>query len=100
MLYLTYSRFWYKDKGFEDEADDDEDDDDDKDEDDEDDDDDDVEVRERRDDLYKQLTRTARFAIPDDLRPEDTDGSQLSDEESNLEGLKKFRGLPVGDVYF
>ena len=92
MLYLTYSRFWYKDKGFEDEADDEEEDDDN--------DDNDVEVRERRDDLYKQLTRTARFAIPDDLRPEDTDGSQLSDEESNLEGLKKFRGLPVGDVYF
>ena len=86
MLYLTYSRFWYKDKGFEDEPEEDEDEED--------------EEEEEDDPLYKQLTKTARFAIPDELKDEDIDGSLLSEEDSDLESLGSFRGLPVGDVYY
>ena len=82
MLYLTYSRFWYKDKGFEDEEEED------------------YEDEEEEDPLMKQLTKTARFAIPDELRDEDIDGSLLSEEEANLESLGSFRGRPVGEVDF
>lgn len=73
MLYLTYSRFWYKDKGFEEEI--------------KFDDDDDEEDEDDPDLLYKQLTKTARFAIPDELDDKDTDGSLLSDEEADLEKM-------------
>lgn len=81
MLYLTYSRFWYKDKGFEELVIDDEA--------------EELDDELEEDELYKQLTRTARFAIPDEMDEEDTDGSLLSDEEASLEDMGRFRGLPV-----
>ena len=83
MLYLTYSRFWYKDQGFEEEIAYEEDE------------DDEEEEEEETDPLYKQLTKTARFAIPDEMDAEDTDGSLLSKEEADLEKMGSFRGLPV-----
>lgn len=83
MLYLTYSRFWYKDEGFDDDLDDD-----------------DEEEDERKDYIYKLLTKTTRFAIPDKLNDDDIDGSLLSEEESDLESLGSFRGLPNGDKYY
>ena len=75
---MTYSRFWYKDQGFEEEVkfvyeDDDEE--------------EEEEEEEDPDPLYKQLTKTARFAVPDDLDEEETDGSLLSDEEAELEKM-------------
>ena len=88
MLYLTYSRFWYKDKGFEDEPDEEETD------------EDEEEEEEEDDEIYKQLTRTARFAIPDNLKGEDIDGSLLQEEEANLESLGVFRGLPRNTVEY
>ena len=87
MLYLTFSRFWYKDKGFEDEPDPEEDYYEDEDE-------------EEEDEMYKQLTSSARFAIPDDLKDEDIDGTLLSADESDLESLGTFRGLPRNTVDF
>eukprot|EP00977_Amphora_coffeiformis_P006729 scaffold1484_cov173-Amphora_coffeaeformis.AAC.7 len=85
---LDLSRFWYKDQGFEEEVkfiyeDDDEEED---------------EEEEDPDPLYRQLTKTARFAIPDELDEKDTDGSLLSDEEAELEKMRRFRGLPVREL--
>ncbi|CAB9525788.1 Phytanoyl-CoA dioxygenase [Seminavis robusta] len=75
MLYLTYSRFWYKDKGFEDE---------------------DEEDREEQSDtemkLYKKLTQTARFAIPDNFGTDEVeDWSQYGDGDRSLEAMGSFQ---------
>ncbi|CAB9519348.1 Phytanoyl-CoA dioxygenase [Seminavis robusta] len=75
MLYLTYSRFWYKDKGFED---------------------DEVdsygeEQSDNEKKLYKKLTETARFAIPDNFEIDlETDWSEYSDGDENLEAMGSF----------
>lgn len=84
MLYLTYSRPWYKDRGFED--------------------DDDGELEEDLDGrraeiirLYKQLTQTTRFAIPENFEPDDeyedvfsADWREYGDKERTLEAMGKF----------
>eukprot|EP00977_Amphora_coffeiformis_P028591 scaffold36269_cov206-Amphora_coffeaeformis.AAC.1 len=87
LLYLTYSRPWYKDRGFED------DDDDDKLEGDVD------SGRAEIIKLYKQLTQTARFAIPENFEPDDeyedvlsADWREYGDEERTLEALGTFNG--------
>ena len=52
--------------------------------------------------LFKQLTRTARFAIPDDFEEDDeyddvysADWKEYSDDERTLEGLGTFQGIDV-----
>ena len=87
MLYSTYSRPWYKDRGFVD-IDDDILDEEDIDSD-----------RAQLINLYKQLTLTARFAIPENFEPNEeyedvlsTDWRKYGDEESTLEALGKFNG--------
>ena len=95
ILYLTYSRFWYKDKGFEE--------------------DDEEEneafseevnraIRDRK--LYKQLTSSARFAIPQDFEENsdyddvtDADWKEYGDGTGVLEGLHTFQGR-VGRKFF
>ena len=84
---IQYSRFWYKDAGFEDEPDPEED-------------EEEEEEEEEEDEMYKQLTTSARFAIPDDLKDEDIDGTLLPEDESDLESLGTFRGLPRNTVDF
>jgi ectoine hydroxylase-related dioxygenase (phytanoyl-CoA dioxygenase family) len=84
MLYMTFSRFWYKDAGFEDEDRDDYQD--------EDDNDDEEELTTIK--LYKQLTKPARFAIPEGLAEEDINGKLMTDTLGRLEDIEVFEGAP------
>ena len=98
ILYLTYSRFWYKDKGFEDEEEDDYDV------------NDTEEVKQEKfaRQLYKQLTSSARFAVPDEFEENDdyddvrdADWKEYGDGPGGLglEGLHTFEN-PLGAKKF
>lgn len=101
ILYLTYSRFWYKDRGFEDEDEENEYDEDDTEE---------VKDEKRARRLYKQLTASARFAVPDDFEEDDeyddvldADWKEYGDGPGGpgLEGLHKFenpRGKKIHNI--
>lgn len=89
MLYLTYARPWYKDRGFDDDDNEEEDEDIDS-------------ERARIISLYKQLTLTARFGIPENFEHDDeyedvlsADWREYGDKERTLEALGKFNGPPV-----
>eukprot|EP00977_Amphora_coffeiformis_P028868 scaffold37600_cov176-Amphora_coffeaeformis.AAC.2 len=83
MLYMTYSRFWFKDNNFRDNDDDEEEDED--------------EGTISAQALYKQLTRKTRFAIPGNFEHDDeyedvtsADWREYGDEEGTLEELVQF----------
>jgi len=93
MLHMTYSRFWFMDRLSTDHKKDDDDVDDEKEED---------EDTGKTRSIYKQLTRTARFAIPENFEHDDeyedvtsADWREYGDEEGTLEELVQFRETTI-----